>query len=111
MRKKTYFSRHSRHEAPAECVCHFGTNLVSSDRISERTLCWGYIGRVCAVVEVVGEVVEVTAGPMSQFFWKVNEIKALPTFCKLARVFCTRSLVPKVVDSNCGAENLSVVKI
>ena len=28
-----------------------------------------------ALVEVVGEVVEVTAGPMSQLFWKVNEVK------------------------------------
>ena len=27
------------------------------------------------------------------------------------RVFCTRSLVPKVLDYNCGAENVSVFKI
>ena len=36
------------------------------------------------------------------------------TFCQLPQVFwrvTTRSLVPKVVDSNCGAENVPVVKI
>ena len=27
------------------------------------------------LVEQIGEVVEVTAGPMSQLFWKVNEVK------------------------------------
>ena len=30
------------------------------------------------VVGEVGEVVEVTAGPMSQLFWKVNEVKTFP---------------------------------
>ena len=48
------------------------------------------------VVGEVGEVVEVTAGPMSQLFWKVNEVK---------------TFTPKVVDSSCGAENVPVFKI
>ena len=33
------------------------------------------------------------------------------TFCKLVRVLCTRSLVPKVADSNCGAEKVPVFEI
>ena len=43
------------------------------------------------------------------------EATARPTFfCQLARVLwteSTRSLVPKVADSNCGAENVPVFKI
>ena len=65
------------------------------------------------VVEVVGEAVEVTASPMSQLFWKVNEIKTFTTSWKLARVLWTessRSLAPKVMDSNC-AENVPVFTI
>ena len=68
-----------------------------------------------ALVEVVGEVVEVTAGPMSQLFWKVNEVKMFRHNFLSAppRVWAvsTRSLVPKVVDSKCGAENVPVFKI
>ena len=32
------------------------------------------------VVKVVGEAVEVTIGPMSQFFWKVKEIETFQLF-------------------------------
>ena len=65
-------------------------------------------------VSVAGEAVEVTAGPMSQLFGKVNEVKTFQLFVSSPRVFwteSTRSLVPKVVDSNCGAENVPVFEI
>ena len=66
-------------------------------------------------MELVDEVVEVTAGPMSKIFWNVNEIKLFRhSFLSAPRVFWTvsaLSLVPKFVDSNCGAGNVLLFTI
>ena len=56
------------------------------------------------VVGEVGEVVEVTAGPMSQLFWKVNEVKMFTGVLE--------GHYPLIgTKSRCGAENVPVVKI
>ena len=47
----------------------------------------------------------------SPTFMESQRNSGFQTFCKLARVLCSRSLVPKVADSNCGAENVPVLTI
>ena len=75
----------SRHSSPA--LSTLSTLLISAPQLESTR--FGTNGRVlsvqntrasCQISCQVGEFVEVTARPMSHFFWKVNEIKAFQFF-------------------------------
>ena len=58
----------------------------------------------------VGGLVEVATGPMSQLFWKVNEIQVFIFFSDRPSVLDAQCQLIGT-DSNCGAENAPVFKI